>query len=225
LESVPESGKSTIADFYVSDLAPFFARQRHRVYHLLESRIPLNRLQTRIAELNRFLNQAERDRMARIAAYVREKDGLDYHYALQSMLKIWLFTHIPLTYGLLILAVLHLLLVTAFSGGARWRINSLRRISTAASTNDPIWSGNAGRLHQGSVADSARGRKENAGLVLNANPLLKPPPAKPKAGSDAPARLNRADLVKLVLSPMGVAAEKFQNASPFDLSGRNELSS
>ena len=119
LESIPEARKSTIADFYSAELAAFFADRRNRVYHLLESRIPLNRLQTKIAELNRFLNQQERDRMSQIAAYVREKDGLDYHYALQSTLKFWLFTHIPLTYGLILFALLHLLLVTAFSGGAQ----------------------------------------------------------------------------------------------------------
>jgi len=119
LESIPQASKSTIADFYATELADFFSRRRNRVYHLFESRIPLNRLQTKIGELNRFLNQQEKDRMARIAEYVREKDGLDYHYTLQSALKVWLFTHIPLTYGLIILVILHVLLVTAFSGGAR----------------------------------------------------------------------------------------------------------
>jgi len=119
LESIPEAGKSTIADFYSAELAGFFADRRNRLYHLFESRIPLNRLQAKIGELNRFLNEQERKRMARIADYVREKDGLDYHYSLQSTLKIWLFTHIPLSYGLLIFAALHVLLVTAFSGGAQ----------------------------------------------------------------------------------------------------------
>jgi len=50
---------------------------------------------------------------------VRQKDGLDYHYALQLVLKGWLFTHIPLTYSLLLLTLVHVVLVFAFSGGAR----------------------------------------------------------------------------------------------------------
>jgi hypothetical protein len=50
---------------------------------------------------------------------VRQKDGLDYHQALQFMLRGWLFIHIPLTYSLMIFSVMHIVLVYAFSGGAR----------------------------------------------------------------------------------------------------------
>jgi hypothetical protein len=48
---------------------------------------------------------------------VRQKDGLDYHHALQLTLKLWLFVHIPLTYSLLIFSLVHLVLVYAFAGG------------------------------------------------------------------------------------------------------------
>ena len=55
----------------------------------------------------------------KIAQLVRQKDGLDYHQALQLLLRGWLFIHIPLTYSLLIFSLMHLVLVYAFSGGAR----------------------------------------------------------------------------------------------------------
>ncbi len=45
------------------------------------------------------------------------KDALDYHYAHQATLKAWLFVHVPLTYGLLIVAAAHLVLAYAFTGG------------------------------------------------------------------------------------------------------------
>ena len=57
--------------------------------------------------------------MRQIADLVRQKDGLDYHHSLQLTLKLWLFAHIPLTYSLLIFSVVHVVLVYAFSGGAR----------------------------------------------------------------------------------------------------------
>ena len=47
------------------------------------------------------------------------KDDLDYHYALQGALKIWLFVHIPVTFVMLILAVFHGLMAQAFSTGLR----------------------------------------------------------------------------------------------------------
>ncbi len=67
----------------------------------------------------RFANEAERGKIAKLSALVRQKDGLDYHRALQLALRLWLFVHIPLTYGLLVFTALHLVLVFGFSGGAR----------------------------------------------------------------------------------------------------------
>ena len=48
---------------------------------------------------------------------MKKKNELDYQYALQGVLKGWLFIHIPLTYGMLLLAITHLVLAYAFSGG------------------------------------------------------------------------------------------------------------
>ncbi|MDB6037934.1 MAG: hypothetical protein JWM99_1775 [Verrucomicrobiales bacterium] len=118
LNSTRDVQTSTIAQFYVTHLADFFSTPRNRFYHIVESRNPLNQLQAKITEVNRFLNEPERVLMEKIGDFVRQKDGLDYHYALQSTLKLWLFTHIPLTYGLMLLSVLHIVFVYAFSGGA-----------------------------------------------------------------------------------------------------------
>ena len=49
---------------------------------------------------------------------MRRKDDLDFHEARQRLLKTWLFVHIGLTYGLVVLALLHGLLALAFRGGA-----------------------------------------------------------------------------------------------------------
>jgi hypothetical protein len=87
--------------------------------HLFEIRTPSNLVLNKIADLNRYLNESERATMDQIAALVRQKDGLDYHYSLQLVLKLWLFVHIPLTYSLLLWTLAHIVLVFAFSGGAR----------------------------------------------------------------------------------------------------------
>jgi len=59
----------------------------------------------------------EREAAERLADLVRQKDGLDYHRALQLTLKGWLFIHIPFTYSLLLFIVVHVVLVLGFSGG------------------------------------------------------------------------------------------------------------
>jgi peptidoglycan biosynthesis protein MviN/MurJ (putative lipid II flippase) len=47
---------------------------------------------------------------------VKQKDNLDFQYAMQATLKCWLFMHVPLTYGLLLFAALHVLVVYAYRG-------------------------------------------------------------------------------------------------------------
>ena len=76
------------------------------------------RIEARIADLDRFLAPEQRKVLGELAVMVAQKDGLDYQRSLQLSLKLWLFVHIPLTYSLLILTVLHVVLVFAFSGGA-----------------------------------------------------------------------------------------------------------
>lgn len=119
LKSVAEAKSTTIADFYARELKEFLSGSRNLVLHYLEVRSPLQQLMNRIEDLNRYLGTAERATLGEIAELVRQKDGLDYHYSLQLSLKVWLFTHIPLTYALLLWTLAHLILVFAFSGGAR----------------------------------------------------------------------------------------------------------
>jgi hypothetical protein len=108
-----------IAEFYGRKLAGFFAGSRNFWRHLLESRQPLNVVMVELEDLRRYLNDRERATLEKLAQLVRQKDGLDYHHAVQTTLRLWLFVHVPLTYGLMILSLLHMVLVFAFSGGTR----------------------------------------------------------------------------------------------------------
>jgi hypothetical protein len=54
----------------------------------------------------------------KLADLVERKHLLDYQYALQLTLRLWLFAHIPLSYSLLILSVAHIIVVHSFSGSA-----------------------------------------------------------------------------------------------------------
>ncbi|HEY1662581.1 MAG TPA: hypothetical protein VGI03_09200 [Verrucomicrobiae bacterium] len=114
-----EARSPVIAEFYARRLAGFFAGPKNSWLHLFESRRPLNALLAELEDLRRTGSDAERATLEKIAAQVRQKDGLDYHRALQLTLKLWLFVHIPLTYGLLIFTVLHIVLVFGYSGGGQ----------------------------------------------------------------------------------------------------------
>jgi hypothetical protein len=71
-----------------------------------------------VEDLKRYTNERERVILTQLADLLREKRRLDFHYALQGILKAWLFVHIPFTYSLLIFSVVHLILIFGFSAAA-----------------------------------------------------------------------------------------------------------
>jgi hypothetical protein len=68
--------------------------------------------------LQRYLNQDGQDCVQRLREIVAAKDSLDEQYAHIGLMRLWLFIHIPATYSLLLLAVVHIVAVYAFSAGA-----------------------------------------------------------------------------------------------------------
>ena len=70
-------------------------------------------LETVEAELDQNACQA----MQEIRSLVERKNRLDYQYAHEGALKLWLAIHIPATYGLLVLSVLHVLSIYAYRSG------------------------------------------------------------------------------------------------------------
>ena len=119
MKAATDTKAATISEFYLRHMRDFFEGPRNFVGHLLELRGPLNDLLNKIDESARYLNDTERGIMEKLAGHVRQKDGLDYHYSLQRTLKLWLFVHIPFTYSLLLVSVVHIVVVYAFSGGTR----------------------------------------------------------------------------------------------------------
>ena len=118
LASTTASGSPVLAEFHARHLAGFLRGPRHFWRHLIGSRRPMNQMRARFADLGRFLDPSQRKALAELEELVRQKDTLDYHHAQQSSLKLWLFTHIPLTYGTLLLTVLHVVLVYGFAAGS-----------------------------------------------------------------------------------------------------------
>jgi hypothetical protein len=116
---IPTAGATTLADFYAARLSGFFAGPANFGPHLLGSRHTLNRLLADIGEIKKYLSHFEKSAAVELAALVREKDALDLHRSMQLVLKGWLFVHIPLTYAMLTFTGVHVVLVYAFSGGAR----------------------------------------------------------------------------------------------------------
>lgn len=112
-------GKSTVmADFYCQRLARFFSAPRGFWKHLFGIDGTCASLREETRALDRYLDEEQRAIRAQLEAAIEKKDDLDFHFAGQAILKYWLFVHVPLTYSLIIVSILHAFIVYAFSGTA-----------------------------------------------------------------------------------------------------------
>lgn len=114
-ENQDTSRGPALPDFYEKYLRTFLSGPRNQFRHILHSRRHRHQLSQQIAALRPFLNDQERVVLQQIEQQIQIKDDLDYQYALQGTLKLWLFVHVPFTYSLIIFALFHTLAVCAFA--------------------------------------------------------------------------------------------------------------
>ncbi|WP_072394064.1 hypothetical protein [Hyphomicrobium sp. CS1GBMeth3] len=107
-----------IMDLYIADLRDYFQRPRNFAAHLIGSQRPLKRLTDEIDHLSRYVDQQGQEKLITIRNLVIEKDRLDFAHVYLGLNKAWLFVHVPVTYALVAMTVLHVLVVYAFSSGA-----------------------------------------------------------------------------------------------------------
>ncbi len=106
-----------IKDLYKTHLAEFFEGHRNFFAHLVGSQRPLKQLTDAIDNLSRYVDPPNQEKLAAIRNLVVEKDRLDYAHVALGLTRAWLFVHVPVTYALIILTIVHVLVVYAFSSG------------------------------------------------------------------------------------------------------------
>ncbi len=118
---IRESARSTdvLARFYVNRLIHFLERPRSLAWQVSPSPRRSRQLVLEIQGLDRYLSESDRQTSRQLAQIVRDKEDLDYHRAMQGRLKVWLFMHVGLTYGLMLTAMLHGVMAHSFGGGLR----------------------------------------------------------------------------------------------------------
>jgi len=115
LEMARSDNGVAIPDFYHKHLDFFFEGPRNQLRHILHSKRHRHQLAQKFSALMPYLNEPEQKVLKQLAEQVQLKDNLDYQYALQATMKLWLFVHIPLTYSLIIFAMFHTIAVCAFA--------------------------------------------------------------------------------------------------------------
>jgi len=107
-----------ILDLYANQLRDFLPAPRHFTAHLLTSQNPAQRLIDEIDTLSRFVDSGQQEKLTTIKDLVIEKDRLDFARVYLLLTKGWLFIHVPVTYALIVMSVLHVVVVYAFASGA-----------------------------------------------------------------------------------------------------------
>ncbi len=106
-----------ITDLYARHLSDFFQGPRNFSAHLIRSQRPLKHLTDEIDNLSRYVDRPAQDKLAAIKELVIAKDRLDFAHVYHGLTKFWMFVHVPVTYALIVLTVLHVVVVYAFSSG------------------------------------------------------------------------------------------------------------
>ncbi len=106
-----------IADLYASHIREFFSGQRNSASHIIGSQRPLKLLTGEIDNLMRYVDKQSQIKLEFLKTLIVEKDRLDYAAVHFGLTKGWLLVHVPVTYALIILSVLHIFVVYAFSAG------------------------------------------------------------------------------------------------------------
>lgn len=130
LAAVAETGPSDAAmdlpglpyDAWINDLCTtrlgdFFKGPRNAAAHFIGSQRPLKQLTDAIDNLSPYVDQQSQAKLAAIRNLVVEKDRLDFARVSLGLARGWLFVHVPVTYALIVLTVLHILVVYSFSSG------------------------------------------------------------------------------------------------------------
>lgn len=110
-----EAQSSTLADLYLRDLHAYFLRVPPLLAPLIGDDREFHHVKLELESSRRYLNSAELKLAGEMADLIEAKRNLDVQLAGQRLLKLWLFIHIPLTYGLLVLIAAHVWLVLHYT--------------------------------------------------------------------------------------------------------------
>ena len=109
-------GIAVLGSFYTEHLNPFFNSRPSLTYVLVPNGGRRRRLLSDLKDLERHLESEGRGTAVKFAALVRRRDDLDYQFALQLRLRLWVTFHSLLTFALVAGGLIHSLLVFRFAG-------------------------------------------------------------------------------------------------------------
>lgn len=115
LACVEETGSDPLAQHYSESLHWYFQKPRFFLSYAVGSMRAQHWLHHNASAVERYLNEKEKHHHQQLYDLAQEKCSIDLHYAQQSLMKWWLFAHIPPAAALMIFAIWHLILVNVYA--------------------------------------------------------------------------------------------------------------
>ncbi len=119
LNSVKRADSAAVSNYYVDQLYKYFRKPQHVAAHLRGSRYPLQAICDDLDNLERQPNTKAKEIIDTLKSHATAKFDLDHQFALQWLQQAWLFVHVPATYCLIAMSILHTMVVYAYSSGVR----------------------------------------------------------------------------------------------------------
>ncbi len=115
LECTGTTGSDALARHYLDSLAWFFQRPRFVLGSVLGANQGEHWLHQKLLGVERHLTEPELPFLNRLRHLGLTKTRVDRHYASQTLLKLWLFVHVPLAAAMIVVAIWHVLLAYAYT--------------------------------------------------------------------------------------------------------------
>ena len=106
-----------LAAFYQRKLQGFFTGRPSFAYVLVPTGGRRRRLLSELNDLDRYLAPSLKQASGKLAGLIRTRDDLDFHYATQLRMRLWLAIHLAMTSATMGFIVVHVLMALQFRGG------------------------------------------------------------------------------------------------------------
>ena len=104
-----------LGEFHEKYLSRYFRYPPSLLYVLVPTSVRRRRTLAGLVELTRYLDEEGKNACGNLAALVRHRDDLDYQYALQLRLRLWVVGHATASIALIVMAIIHGILALRFT--------------------------------------------------------------------------------------------------------------
>lgn len=115
VDCAEKTGKRSLAMAYEQTLAWYFRKPRFMLAYAIGASTGRHWFDHHAQRLALSLDPTERSYLDQIRELAAKKHGLDHHYALQSLLRRWLFVHVPAAVAFYVFAIWHIALVHVYA--------------------------------------------------------------------------------------------------------------